>query len=428
MRICFVGKYPPIEGGVSAHTYWAVRGLAERGHEVFVVTNADEVEQSFRISLEPADVPYLEPEFANGGAVRVFRPERYSRRMSHIPMSNPFVSKLAGMALRVVEEAGCEVVVGSYFEPYGMAAWLAASLTGTPLLLEHAGSDLDRLMRLPELGAIYKRMLRGADGVITRPGLAGRFIGMGVRPEALRMGPPYALPASFTPDAAPLSAAEIERLAFGPPGAPRPGRALDLGLPVIGMYGKPGEAKGTYDLIAALGTLRAAGLGFNLLLLSGAGQQQELGAAIMDAGLDDRTWTLPFLPHWRVPGFIRACTAVCFLERDFPIAIHGPVVAREVLSCGTCLVLSGEIHAKQKNPDQLIDGENIILVPDPKDREMLAKRLRTVIQDPAGAIEIGRRGQRPDGRVPGLRCPYRCLGRPSAQCAAGHARGRAGRH
>jgi hypothetical protein len=44
MRICFIGKYPPIQGGVSAQTYWAVRGLAERGHEVCVVTNADEVE------------------------------------------------------------------------------------------------------------------------------------------------------------------------------------------------------------------------------------------------------------------------------------------------------------------------------------------------------------------------------------------------
>lgn len=78
MRICIVGKYPPIEGGVSAQTYWAARGLAERGHEVFVVTNAAEVEPAFRIQLEPGDISFLQSEFPNGGAVRLFEPEPYS--------------------------------------------------------------------------------------------------------------------------------------------------------------------------------------------------------------------------------------------------------------------------------------------------------------------------------------------------------------
>ena len=307
--------------------------------------------------------------------------------MTHIPASNPFVSKLAGMAVRVVEGFDCEVIVGSYYEPYGLAASLAASWTGTRVLLEHAGSDLDRLMRLPELAAAYKPMLRAADGVITRPGLARRFIGMGVRPEALLMGSPYGMPDVFTPAAPPLRAGDIERLAFQ-----RPERAFDPSLPTIGMYGKPGPQKGTYDLIAALGMLRAAGLDFNLLMLNGPGHG-EVGAAIARTGLADRTWLLHFLPHWRVPSFIRACTAVCFLERDFPVTIHGPVIAREVLTCGTCLVLSGEIHGKQSNKDELTDGDNLVLVPDPKDRETLAKQLRAVIGDPANAAEIGARGR-----------------------------------
>ncbi|HEV2374528.1 MAG TPA: glycosyltransferase [Streptosporangiaceae bacterium] len=402
MRICIVGKYPPIEGGVSAQTYWAARGLAERGHEVFVVTNAAEVEETFRIRLEPGDEEFLAPAFRNGGAVRVFRPEHYGRRMTHIPRSNPFVSKLAGLAVQVVRAFDCEVVVGSYYEPYGMAASLAASWTGTRLLLEHAGSDLDRLMRLPELAAVYKQILRSADGVITRPRLAWRFLGMGVRPEALVMGPPYGMPASFTPDAVPLGPDDIDRLASGLPEAARPGRAFDPQLPTIGMYGKPGPSKGTYDLIAALGMLRADGCDFNFLSMSGSGSMSHVGRAVNESGLDDRTWLLPFLPHWRVPSFIRACTAVCFLERDFPVTIHGPVVAREVLTCGTCLVLSGEIHAKQRNKEELVDGHSVLLVPDPKDRETLAKQLRAVVDDPANAAEIGARGHLTTTDFPGL--------------------------
>jgi hypothetical protein len=83
---------------------------------------------------------------------------------------------------------------------------------------------------------------------------------------------------------------------------------------------------------------------------------------------------------------------VCFLERDFPVVLHGPVIPREVLSSGTCLVLSGEIHGKQRFRDHLIDGDNILLVPDPKDHETLTKQLRVVVEQPAAAVEIGARG------------------------------------
>jgi glycosyltransferase involved in cell wall biosynthesis len=393
VRICFVGKYPPIQGGTSSESYWAVRGLAEAGHQVYVVTNAAEVEPAYRIELEPADAEHLEPTFAGGGAVRVFRPEHAGRRLSHIPMANPFVSKLAGLATQVVREFDCEVIVGSYYEPYGVAASLAANWTGTPILLQHAGSDLDRLMRVPELATVYREMLTAADGVITRPNLYARFVGLGVRPEALRPGPPFAMPPYFSPDAVAMTADEINRLAETAPGGPQPDRPFDAGVPTIGMYGKPGEFKGTYDLVAALGIVRAAGLDFNLLLLSGSSQDQRLTAAIEAAGIGDRTWRLPFVPHWRVAGFIRACTAVCFLERDFPVPIHGPVVPHEVLSTGTCLVLSGEIHGKQRGRDLLIDGDNLILVDDPKDRETLAKKIRAVIERPDLAAGIGSRGR-----------------------------------
>ena len=43
MRICAIGKFPPIQGGVSMRTYWTAHGLAAYGHEVHVVTNAKEV-------------------------------------------------------------------------------------------------------------------------------------------------------------------------------------------------------------------------------------------------------------------------------------------------------------------------------------------------------------------------------------------------
>ncbi len=34
MRICVIGKFPPIHGGVSMRTYWSAHALAARDHPV----------------------------------------------------------------------------------------------------------------------------------------------------------------------------------------------------------------------------------------------------------------------------------------------------------------------------------------------------------------------------------------------------------
>ncbi len=388
MKLCLIGKYPPIEGGVSANTYWIAHALAERGHEVHVVTNAGEVEDTYRMQIGPEDAEHYAHVSPSGGRVEVHQPEPFGRRSAHhIPRSTPFVSRLAGLATDVIRRHGCEMIFAYYYEPYGMAGALAAQWTEVPLVLRHAGSDLDRLGLIPDLARSYKEILRRADGVMTRPPLYGRFIGMGVDPQRLLPTPAYSVPTDvFAPEASPLDWQKIGR-PMGPP------EAMADDAPVIGIYGKIGETKGTYDLIAALGALRQQGRDFTLLALIGDVQARILAPEIEAAGLSGRTWALPFLPHWRVPSFLTACTAVAFLERDFPVVIHGPVVPREILAAGRCLILSGEISEKNAARLDLRHGENVILVPDPKDRVDLAEKLESVLADPARAEEIGRAGR-----------------------------------
>ena len=38
-KIALLSKYPPLEGGIAAKTYWLARGLAARGHEIHVITH-----------------------------------------------------------------------------------------------------------------------------------------------------------------------------------------------------------------------------------------------------------------------------------------------------------------------------------------------------------------------------------------------------
>jgi hypothetical protein len=251
---------------------------------------------------------------------------------------------------------------------------MAATWTETPLIVKHAGSDLDRLMRIPELAATYKRILRSADAVITHPRLMVRFLGMGVQPARLAASPPLPVPAElFNPTATPLDRSQPH-------------------VPAIGIYGKIGISKGTFDLVTALGRLAAEGIPFELLAMIGSQQHEWISSALDAAGLSDRTRILPFAPHWRVPAFIRACTAVCFLERDFPISIHGPMVPREVLACATCLVVSGEVAAKQVSAGQFESGRNVVIVDDPKDHDALVAAIRPLLLDPPVAEAIGQRG------------------------------------
>ncbi|MDQ3810518.1 MAG: glycosyltransferase [Chloroflexota bacterium] len=384
---------------MSSTTYWLARGLAERGHQIDMVTNADEVEPAYRMLLEPDDWPHYQPEFpASGGRVRVYNTEPFTpRTMDHVPQGNPFVSKLAGLGTGVVRAHDSQAIFAYYYEPYAVAAAQVAHWTGRPLVLKHAGSDLDRLFRVPDLASAYKEILRSADMVVTQRPLMGRFLGMGVHQERLSADVRFAIPHQFFGQEVPPL--DIDRLTVRPIHDPNSGIVVsppvyDSHLPAVGIYGKTGISKGTYDLIAALGSLASDRLAFNFVAMIGAVQGRRLIAAISDAGLVERTYILPFVPNWKVARFIRACTAICFLERDFPVAIHGPVVPREVLTAGTCLVLSGEIAAKQVDAGEYTTGTNVMIVDDPKDRAQLADRLRMVVTDPLRAVEIGKNGQR----------------------------------
>lgn len=396
MNICIVGKYPPIQGGVSKETYWLASGLAQRGHQVIVVSNAPEVEKRYRIFLDKDDEKFLEPAFPeSGGRVTLKTVDVFSHaRMTHIPLSKPFLSQLAGLAAESVRSQACDVLFGYYLEPYGVAAHLASNWTGRPYIVKHAGSDIDRLMNVPALGESYRQVFLRATSILTTPGLLHRFVRLGASPEALKPDVGFELPSQFTRNAAVLDvAAQLDRardwLDYVPDALRHKRDGYNTTLPTIGVYGKVGDTKGSFDLIAALARLKSQGLRFNFLCMVNGLGFPRFAQAVIDAGLSQCTTILPFLPHWKVPEFIRACTAVCFLERAFPIAIHGPSVPREVLSCGGCLIVSGEIVGKQRRFLDFRPEENSIVVEDPRNTDELAAALRGVIESPDKAHRIG---------------------------------------
>jgi hypothetical protein len=155
------------------------------------------------------------------------------------------------------------------------------------------------------------------------------------------------------------------------------------------MYGKAGAHKGTAELLAAVAQLRAEGTEISLLLMTGSSSVHE---QIDSLGLTGAVMVIPFLPPWRVPEFLAACHGVCFLEHAFPIETHLPQVPREVATAGRPLVLSGEACARVSTSEPIVDGENALVVEDPRDVGELTNALRRLI-DPEVRERLGPRAR-----------------------------------
>jgi hypothetical protein len=159
-----------------------------------------------------------------------------------------------------------------------------------------------------------------------------------------------------------------------------------------------GVTKGILDLIRAVARIRDQGFPIALALAGGGRGRGAVMKEIDAAGLADATVSLPMIAPWRIPPFIRACQAVAFLERDFRVVQHRPVIPVEVLSCGRPLLLSADV-APHVFPNRAIGNPlfNSIEVVDPRDADALDEAIRAVVarSAPAAAdLAISLRGEK----------------------------------
>ncbi len=399
MRICIIGKFPPIQGGVSMRTYWTAHGLAARGHEVHVVTNAKEVRPPFRMHMRPED--WMRCEATGASTVTVHWTDPVDRSQSYIPMASPFVTKLATLATGAHAAQRFDVIFSHYMEPYGIAGHLASQMTGIPHVVRMAGSDAGRLWHHPQFEALYDHVLRSAEAIVVTGAVAERAIGRGVDAHRVVAGGSYALPeALFTPDGPRLDlfalARELETTDADAGLRDAHWGHLAPGMPYFGIYGKLGDNKGSFAILAAMQCLKDAGVNAGLVALAHGRPEIErrFRDRVQELGLTDRVLQIPFLPHWRVPEFLRGCLAVCCLEQNFPIGFHSPITPLEVLMCGRCLVGSTEVIRKLPQWQRLPHGYGCVAIEDVNDIETLSHGLAAIARDPKTAAGVGTRGQR----------------------------------
>jgi glycosyltransferase involved in cell wall biosynthesis len=397
LRICIIGKFPPIQGGVSMRTYWTAHALAQRGHDVHVVTNAKEAIPPFRMHMRKVDWGRCEGTYG-AGRVTVHWTDPVDRSQSYLPMASPFVTKLATLAANAHAAHPFDIIYSHYLEPYGVAGYLLAQMSGVPQVVRMAGSDAGRLWQHPQFEALYDHILRSAAVVVAGGRVAERAIARGVNPARIALGGGYRLPEDlFVPEGPRIdlgqlrSEVERESVLLGELWGTFP-----ADRPYFGVYGKLGDTKGSFALLEALRRLRLTGSDVGLVALAHGKPEIEarFRARAAELELTDRILQMPFIPHWRVPEFLRSCLAVCCLEQDFPIDIHSPVVPLEVLLCGRCLVGSTEVIRKFPSHERLPDRYGCIAVKDVNDAEALSRQLAAIARDPQPSISVGARGRK----------------------------------
>jgi len=368
MRICIISKYPPIEGGVSARVYWLAKALGERGHEVHIVTNAKEVEEEYRERLETNEQQYAPANVF----VHTTSPDN---NPWHIPFSKAYTERISNLAIEVIEEYNIQLIDSYYILPYGIAAFIVKNITRRPQILRHAGSDIRKLFASSSYQTLFKSILKKVDKIITIPPLKEMFLSLGVSESKIAFD----------------EKVSIDTKAFKPEVSPFPlsnyiGRKIPE-CPIITYIGKVNyywKTKGLYELIEAVKEIKSD---FLLLFVANGKGLPEFQNLIREKSLEKRSIFLGFVPPWKIPSIIKLSTCVVLPEREFPIQHHTPILPREVMAVGKCLILSEELYSKRCYGN-LINGENVLLI-NPKNIKQFRAVIEDIIKHPDSASRIG---------------------------------------
>ncbi len=284
MKICFVSKYPTIEGGMSSATYWLARKLGEIDHKINIVTNSFEIEDEFCEELVSSD-HNISPKNV---FVHITSPlSTIEANPSHIPFSRMYCEKLASLAIDVIEENDIQVIDSWYLIPYCVSGYLAKSFTGVPQIVRHAGSDLQRLYPSPYLKKLLTKVIQSADKIITNPDQLKFFSNLGIPQTKIVSIPniPVDLKA-FNPEVTPLDlTTKINN------------KNYHSDTPVIAYIGKITyhyETKGLCELLEACSKIKQD---FLLLFVSNGKKISEFKKLVKEFNLTKKQLLWILFPH-----------------------------------------------------------------------------------------------------------------------------------
>ncbi len=151
MKILLIGKYPPMQGGISSKTYWLFRELKKRGLNFRIITV-----ETTDYSIKGCD--------SNRSITTVIKTKKTPW---HIPESELLGDRIFYKALKAAEVFEPDLIETNYLWPFCMPASLVANILGKPLMIRHAGSDIQKFGHDTEFMGTMKAYFDKAAIVIT---------------------------------------------------------------------------------------------------------------------------------------------------------------------------------------------------------------------------------------------------------------------
>ncbi len=309
MKICILSKFPPIEGGIAAKSYWLARGYADVGASVHVVSNGNTVEDSYRID---GCYPHLRD------IERVTLHEVEEELPWHIPDEPHSLGKLLDTALVAHEEHPFDVIDTGYLVPYGIAGYLLNRITGVPYVIRHGGSDIVKFLKAGKLGQLLNEVLAGAATIVTDNMQREVFSGF---KDKLEIQVPY------VPNSQAFNTSQRHKRS-----APK---FLYLGK--VNWYW---ERKGLERIIKCCGHFPE---GWKIDITC-QGKGEERFREFLRENSCENVCISPFVQPWQVPAVLKEADFVFCLTVDEPIPSFSNVLV-EAVSCGTTVVVNEEFES-----------------------------------------------------------------------------------
>jgi len=304
-RIVYISKYPHLEGGIAAKTYWLAQALGKRGHHIHIVTDRKDIDKVHTFTVATSI-----PNHANVTVYRPLQPVPW-----HIPQGEHRALSILDMTLEVIEREKPDLIAAGYLVPYGLIAYLASKITGLPYVLQHGGSDIKKFVEGGLWSNLFRKVFSGAECVITDPDHKTEIEKWNTRN---RMALPY------VPDPVVFSPVIREKRK----------------QPVLAIIGKANyhwEHKGWHRVIDIWSKLGEA---FEFIVVS-QGIGLERFQAYVRKHLGNRVNWKPFLPPWEMPPLLRSVDVLFHFEANLPFPMFSNLVV-EALFCGTPIILDQE--------------------------------------------------------------------------------------
>lgn len=395
LRVALLGKFPPTCGQVSTLNLWMAAGLAERGVELAICSDAlFPRKRAVMASASPersdalnALLPGVEIDYAGHLSEKTF-----------LPFSElGYVSYLAAARETVLRHRP-DVILSHYLEPYALAGGRLAAELGIPHVITHAGSDIVRLCADEPIRSLYRSILSEAAYFVPKSRIA-RDMFAGDSP-VFDISPYMPDPRHFGPGAARGGAADRE--------------------PLFGFYGKFVHGKGLDKLILAFRAFRQRHGRGRLLLVGG-----DIGGAFSMEGLlgPDEAGAVEvrdFVPSWEIPPFLRSLTCLVYTKGGYRVQQHAAIVLREAVACGTPVIATEESLAG--SPSDLLRFGLIRLIDADGGADALAEAMADMAANPPAAPD-SLRNYFADGYERYVDAWHRCLAEAAEGRAACGARG-----